>query len=304
MDTKKILSILADYAIIVVGCILYVMAWTSFLLPRGIVSGGLTGLSAILSLATGVSVDIYYISINAVLIILGTIILGKGFGFKTIFAILVSTLLLRVLGSDSFEFLKSVSGQPLYVESKVLIPIIGGMLEAIGIAMIFQRGASTGGTDVAALIINKFWPVSPGKVYIYCDLVIIASILLIPGHSVDDMVYGYIAMITFSFGVDYVLMGRKSAVQIMVFSNRYAEIADYINNVMNRGVTALNAIGWYTHSEKKVLLVMVRKYQLREITRAIKSVDPKAFVAVSPANDVYGEGFEEIKTGIEIKKNK
>lgn len=300
--TKKIAFVIWDYLMIAVGVFLYTSAWTCFMLPRGIVSGGLTGASAILSLATGISVDIFYFTINTILIVVGTLVLGKGFGFKTIYAIIVATLFLRILGSDSFHFLKSLPGELLYVEEQILIPIIGGLLEAIGVSIIFQRGASTGGTDILALILGKFWPISPGKVFMYSDLFIIATILLIPGHTFGDMIYGYIAMLVFSFGLDYVLMGRKSTVQVMIFSDRFAEIADHINREMDRGVTALNAIGWYTQAEKKVLLVLVRKFQLREVTKAVKSIDPKAFVSVSPATGVYGEGFDEIKTGLQRKK--
>ena len=175
-------------------------------------------------------------------------------------------------------------------------------MEALGIALIMGRGGSTGGTDIFALIINKFWPVSLGKVFLYFDLVIIASVLLVPGKTFQDMVYGYIAMFTFSFGVDYVLLGRKSTVQVLIFSDKYEEIADYINKVLDRGVTALNAVGWYTQSDKKVLLALVRKMQLPALKKAIKSVDPKAFLSVSPASDVFGEGFDEIKTGLHRKK--
>ena len=109
-------------------------------------------------------------------------------------------------------------------------------------------------------------------------------------------------MIIFSVVVDYVLLGRKSTVQMMIFSDRYGEIADFINHEMNRGVTALNAIGWYTKTDRKVLLVMVRKSEVHIVTKAVKSVDPNAFLAVAPASGVYGEGFDEIKTGIQMKK--
>ena len=116
--------------------------------------------------------------------------------------------------------------------------------------------------------------------------------------------YGYIAMITFSLAVDYVLLGRKSSVQVLIFSEKYKEIADYIIHEMDRGVTALDAVGWFTQSEKKVLLVLVRRSQLHEVTKAVKGVDQRAFMSVSPASDVYGEGFEEIKTGLDRKKKK
>lgn len=298
----KLSQIIWDYLLISFGAFLYVIGWTSFLIPNNIASGGLTGACAIIQLATGGAIPVAWSFpvINTVLIVLATLVMGKGFGFKTIFAIIVSTILFDVM--PNVDVLISLEGRPLYISEKVLIPIIGGLVEAVGIGLILERGGSTGGTDLLAVVINKFWPVSPGKVYIFCDLVIIASILLIPGKTFQDMVYGYIAMITFSLMVDFVLLGRKSTVQVMVFSEKYKEIADYIINVLDRGVTALNAVGWYTQSDKKVLLIIVRKSQLHDLTKAVKELDSRAFVSVAPANGVYGEGFEEMKTGIGRKK--
>ena len=302
MDRKVIRSVVWDYIVITVGALLYVVAWTSFLIPNGIASGGLTGACTIIEMATRglIPVGWSFPALNALLIIIATLILGKGFGFRTIYAILVSTLLFDVM--PKVDVLLSLPGHLLYLDEKILVPVIGGILEAIGIGLILSRGGSTGGTDIFAMIINKFWPVSPGQVYLYFDPFIIASVLLIPGKTFQDMMYGYLAMISFSLVVDYVLLGRKSSVQVLIFSEKFTDIADFIIHEMDRGVTAINAVGWYTQSEKKVLLVLARKSQLHEITKAVKGVDPKAFMSVSPASDVYGEGFEEIKTGIDRKK--
>ena len=302
MDRKVIRSVVWDYIIITVGALLYVVAWTSFLIPNGIASGGLTGACTIIEMATRglIPVGWSFPALNALLIIIATLILGKGFGFRTIYAILVSTLLFDVM--PKVDVLLSLPGHLLYLDEKILVPVIGGIVEAIGIGLILSRGGSTGGTDIFAMIINKFWPVSPGQVYLYFDLFIIASVLLIPGKTFQDMMYGYLAMISFSLVVDYVLLGRKSSVQVLIFSEKFTDSADFIIHEMDRGVTAINAVGWYTQSEKKVLLVLARKSQLHEITKAVKGVDPKAFMSVSPASDVYGEGFEEIKTGIDRKK--
>ena len=111
-------------------------------------------------------------------------------------------------------------------------------------------------------------------------------------------------MIVFSFGVDYVLLGNKSSVQILVFSPKYQEIADHIINNVHRGVTALQSVGWYSQAESKVLLIISRKHQMNEVINEIMKIDKKAFISVSSANSVYGEGFEEIKTGLKLKKEK
>ena len=111
-------------------------------------------------------------------------------------------------------------------------------------------------------------------------------------------------MITFSFMIDELLLGRKSSVQILVFSTRYEDVADFIINEMDRGVTALSARGWYSQEDSKVLLIVARKTQLHQIVSAIKRIDSKAFVSVSTATSVYGEGFEEIKAGLKLNPKK
>jgi uncharacterized membrane-anchored protein YitT (DUF2179 family) len=116
------------------------------------------------------------------------------------------------------------------------------------------------------------------------------------------MIYAYVMMLGFSFGVDFVLLGNKSSVQILVFSSKYEEIANHIINDVHRGVTALQSVGWYSQKESKVLLIVSRKYQMNEVVNEIKQIDKKAFISVSTAMSVFGEGFEEVKTGLKIKK--
>ena len=228
--------------------------------------------------------------------------LGKAFGFKTIYVIALSSLLFSVL-PKYFPNLAVVDPNL----DKIMVVLIGGAMESVGIGMILLRGGSTGGTDIVAMILNKYWPISPGKVYLYSDVFIVSSLLLLPqesGGGLVNMIYAYVVMLTFSFGVDYVLLGNKSSVQLLVFSKKYKEIADHIIYDVQRGVTALQSIGWYSQQESKVLLIILRKYQMNEVINEIKRIDKDAFVSVSSANSVYGEGFEEIKTGINIKKKK
>lgn len=296
MDTNKILKHIWDYGVLTFGIVIYCLSWTSFLIPNGIASGGGTGLCTIVYFASGgtIPVSVSFFVLNAILLIIGFMVLGKAFGIKTIYAIILSTLL--------FDLFPDLDWTVTF-DNKLLIAIVGGIVEAIGIGLVLLRGGSTGGTDIAAMIVNKYWPVSPGKVYLYSDIFIIASILLVPGKTIEDMIYGYVVMVTFSFMVDFVLLGQKSSVQILVFSNRYKEIADRILT-MNRGVTALSSVGWYSKAEGKVLLIVVRQNELHSVVSIIKNIDQKAFVSVSSASGVYGEGFDEMKTGIKLKKEK
>ncbi len=304
MDKKKILIGIFDYIVISIGVVLFVMAWQSFLLPNHMIDGGLTGASALLAMVTGISVDIWYFGINVLLLVLAWFILGQGFGIKTIYAILLSTALFRILGDESMRCLWSVEGEVLYVGDGILVPIIGGLLEAVGLALIIMRGGSTGGTDILALIVNKFWPIFIGRFYLFADFIVITLLIFVPGHCFTDVVYGYITMGVCAYVLDLIMLGKDSTVQILIFSDRLKEIGDYINRDMGRGVTALKAIGWYTQEDRQVLMVMLRKTEMPELVKVVKELDPKAFVTVVPANNVFGEGFDEMKTGIAKKKKK
>ena len=301
MKQNKILATLWDYFLMTVGAVIFCMAWTSIIIPTGLTSGGLTGLSTIIEYATGgaIPMGVPYWIINVGLLVIGFLSLGRAFGIKTIYVIILTSVLFNVLPNfPELEYHGFKEGD------KLVGALLGAALESIGLGLVLLRGGSSGGTDIIAMIMNKYWSVSPGRVYLYTDVLIIASLFLIPGTELIDVVYAYIIMLGFSFGIDFVLLGNKSSVQILVFSSKYEQIADHIINNVHRGVTALQSVGWYSQQESKVLLIVSRKYQMNEVLREIKSIDPKAFVSVSTAMSVYGEGFEEVKTGYKKDKKK
>ena len=293
---NKVLHVVMDYFLMTVGSVIFCMAWTSFIIPNGLASGGLTGLCTILQYGTGIPVGITYPALNIILLILGFLSLGKGFGFKTIYVIALTSIL--------FDVLPQFPKLEVMMEEKLLVALVGSFMESVGIGLVLLRGGSTGGTDIIAMMINKYWPVSPGKVYLYSDIFIITSLLFVPEKGFVDMIYAFVLMIGFSIGVDYVLLGNKSSVQILVFSSKYEDIADHIINEVHRGVTALQSVGWYSKKDSKVLLIISRKHQMNEVVNEIKKIDKHAFISVSTAMSVFGEGFEEVKTGLKVKKDK
>ena len=304
METeRKKYYLVNDFIILTIACFIFAMAWEGFMIPNGMSAGGMMGLCTVVQYATGglIPAQYSYFAINVILIVVAVIAMGIGFGFKTIYCIVVSSLAMEVIAS--VPEIHSVMGQFFYVRETLLIPIIAGLLEAVGLGLVLRYGASTGGTDIVALMVNKYWPVTLSKVFLISDIVIVALLLFLPDKSFTDMVYGLVEIITFSALIDYVVGGNKSSYQLLVFSDHYADIADHIINNMDRGVTVLSAQGWYTKKEKNVLLILINRQQLPSLTKVIKEVDPRAFMSVSSTNNVYGEGFEEIKTGIK-RKNK
>lgn len=286
------------------GVALYSLSWEFFMIPNGMASGGLTGLCTILQIATNGAIDVStsYLVTNVFLLVLGFIFIGNAFGVRTIYCILLSTAMFKLFGS--LEVLHCLPDHFLYIPEKLLIPILAGLIEGLGLAIIFLTGGSTGGTDIVALFFNKYWPISTAKMFLIMDISIITGIMLIPGKTLSDMIYGYLMMAGSVWMMDFVMMGRRSSVQMLVFSDKFEKIADYIINDMNRGVTVLRAQGWYTKNEKDVLLIILGKNQMHELKRIIKNIDNDAFVSVTPTNSVYGEGFEEIKLGYDRKKKK
>lgn len=300
MKANKVLNVLWDYLLMSLGTLIFVMAWTSLLIPNGLASGGLTGLCTIVQYGTGIPVGLTYPILNVILLVMGFLSLGRGFGFKTIYVIILSSALFEVMPNLPADILEKI--QIVDIPDRLVVCLVGAAMESVGIGLVLLRGGSTGGTDIVAMMINKYWPVSPGRVYLLSDIFIIASLLLVPGKGLVDVIYAYVVMIAFSFGVDFVLLGNKSSVQLLVFSSKYNEIADHIIYNVQRGVTALKSIGWYSQKDSRVLLIILRKSQMNEVINEIKRIDRNAFVSVSTAKSVYGEGFEEIKTGLEIKK--
>ena len=301
---SKIGDILIDYLVMTIGVLFVTVAWECFMIPNGMSAGGLMGLCAVIEFATGGAIiaSYSYTVINIALILIAIWAFGIGFGFRTLYCIGMQALALKLF--TNLDFLQAVPGNFLYIHDRVMIPVIAGVLEAVGIGLTIRKGGSTGGTDIIALMVNKYWPVSLSQMFLVTDFIIITSILFLPGKVFGDMVYGYIMMAAYAAVIDFVVVGDRGAVQLLVFSSHHKEIADYIINKMERGVTVLKAIGWYTKQEKDVLLLLMRRNEVPEVSKVIKTLDSKAFMTVNSVGGVYGEGFEEIKAGITGKKKK
>jgi uncharacterized membrane-anchored protein YitT (DUF2179 family) len=286
-----------EYAIIFLGLLLYVSAWSVFLLPNNMVGGGVSGMGAIIQYATGFKISYTYFIVNAVLLAIALKILGRSFGAKTIFAVIVTTILFRVMpGVIPSDFINEFAHE----NGRLTCALFGGALSGLGIAITFTQGGSSGGTDIIALIINKYRSISPGSIIVAIDVLIISSTLLIPsagtfGTRLATVIYGFVTSAVFSYTLDLFLNGNKQCVQIMVFSRKYAEIADAITQEAHRGVTAIHSEGWYTHTESEIVTVVARKQESSQILRIIKKVDDTAFVSVSNVSGVFGKGFEQIK---------
>ncbi len=287
MNAKSnlIFKTLKSYFIITLGLFINAVSWNAFLIPSKIVGGGVTGLATLIYFATDIPISVSYLIINAVLILLALKILGKSFGIKTIYAILVLTLF--------FTLVPQFINKPI-VDDRFMAAIIGGILGGVSIGLVFTQGGSSGGTDIIALIINKYRNISPGKILLVCDVIIIASSFLI-FRSIETIVYGYVTMGVFSYVIDLVIVGSKQSVQIFIFSKSNHLIADRISSDIGRGVTVIKGQGWFTKVDTDILMVIVRKYEIQNVFKTVKEIDKDAFISLASAMGVYGKGFDSIK---------
>ncbi len=308
---NKVLVFLKEYLLITLGILIYVVGWTLFLIPNNLIGGGVTGISSIVQYASGgvIKIGYTYFALNVILLIAALFTLGKSFGAKSVYAILLASVGLNVFqGIMPVELIQALSLD----NGKLMSTIMGGILTGVGVGMSISQGGSTGGTDIIALIVNKYRNVSPGRMILSCDVVIILSSLLVPSYTasgelmpytdkITTVVYGLILITICGTVVDMYLSGSRQSVQLFIFSKKYAEIADAITHDLHRGVTVLDGEGWYTKQESHVLIVMSRKTDLNLLLRTIKAIDPKAFLSVSSVTGVYGQGFDSIK-GAKTKK--
>ena len=319
---KSFWTIVKEWALVTLGIMIYVTGWSIFLIPNNLVGGGVSGISSIIQYATGgmIQMGYSYFVLNAILIVAAVVVIGMGFGAKTIYAIILASIGLRFLpGIIPTEIIQTLVLQ----NGKLMSTLCGGLMAGIGIGMSISNGGSTGGTDIIALIYTKYRNVSPGKVILYLDFVIILSSLFIPSivpdldpetgkqllgadgqplshmmpfsEKVTTVIYGLILVTVNGRVIDMYLSGSQQSVQLFILSKHYAEIADSITHDLHRGVTVLDGKGWYTQEATEVLMVITRKTDVNLLLKYIKAIDPNAFLSVSSVNGVYGRGFDAIK---------
>ena len=265
----------------------------------------MSGFAAILYYATGIPLGYTYFVVNIILLLIALKILGRGFGGKTIYAIILTSTLLNILPDVvPQDFVRTFSLE----NGKLICTILGGIISGVGIGISISQGGSTGGTDIIALLWCKFKNASPGRVILVIDVGIIMSSMIFPSFSDAERqqfvpfaeklviaVYGLIQVTVSGYAIDLYLSGSKQSVQAFIFTKKHKEMADAIAFDMKRGVTVIPARGWYSKQETDIVMVVTRKDDLNLLLRYVKTIDPDAFLSVSSVMGVYGKGFDTIK---------
>ena len=295
MDARGILRTraLREYAVITLGLVIYTLGWTAFLIPMHITGGGASGIGTLVFYLTGFPVGYTFLIVNVILIAIAMKVVGANFGVKTIYGVLMASALLAV------EQMFITEG--VLPNDRLLSAIIGGLASGLGIGMAISQGGSTGGTDIVAMIVNKYRNVSPGRAVLATDSIIVTSAFLVLADMdfrarLEAIVYGYIVMGLTAYMIDTYLSGLKQSLQVLIFSKQYEVVADRITQELGRGVTVVDGTGWYTKEATRVIITMVRKNEVAHLRKVVREVDAKAFMSVGSVMGVYGQGFEAMRS--------
>ncbi len=308
LSTTKVAVGLKEYIILAIGMFIYAFGWTACVRPAGGMGGGATGMSILLNAVfPDITIGTFVFIINAILLLIGGFIVGWNFGIKTIYCIIVLSVAMDTWGyllPDGVLSDGDIIKNGLLVEytqtidsHNILLVILGAIIAGSGVAISFSQGGSTGGTDIVAMIINKYKTISYGKIVISSDFFIIGSSILVADDiatGIATVVYGYIMVAVYGYTVDLIQSGSQQSNQIFIISPKYSEIADAIIFEARRGVTVIDGKGWYSKSECKIVMVVCRKRNASEILKIARRIDENAFITMGSVMGVYGKGFEAL----------
>ncbi len=301
-----------SYAYIIVGTFLFVLADIIFAVPYHLAPGGVYGLANVLHILTGTRIAIFLMLFEIPLLIIGSIILGPMFGIKTIFSTVLgwgfTALIENTWGYEPLvhvgEFITNAASLPLdaiaishstayFIPDYLLNTLLAGLLYGIGIGLIFKSGATSGGSDIVSMIINKYTHISLGTLVIIVDGIIALSSLLI---SPDLRLPAYSILLIFIEGkiIDLVVDGTKSYKTLLIVTDYYYEVRDVIINDIKRGGTCVKAQGMYEGVERTLIYTTVAKTEYVKLKLALRKVDPNAFISVVESNEVFGKRFKDL----------
>ncbi len=285
---NKVYNILFEYMGIALGCALIAIGLVLFLAPNTIAPGGVTGLSVVVQEVFHVPIDVTNLAINIPLFIIGLFILGGVFGIKTIFATIMLSAFTRL-------FIIMFGGSYILTADLLLSAIYGGVIVGAGLGFVFRSGGTTGGTDLAGAMINKYFPrfsVAKSMMILDLTIIIIAGVIV---KNIEISLYSVISLYIIVHMADFVIEGLNYSKAFYIISNYPDEIGRKINLELDRGVTILEGRGFYTGEQKDVLLCVVNRAQVAELKKLVHEIDDDAFIMVTTIHEVLGEGFKQIE---------
>lgn len=287
---------LKELLMIVLCTIPYALTVNQLLVPHAIVGGGVTGLCEIIYFATKTYIPIWLSSatINIALLIIAAITVGRRYAVRTVWGVMWLTIWLKVI---------PIASVPLLTDSFMAV-VIGGLFTGCFLGICFLNNGSTGGTDIIAMIVNKYHHLPMGRVLLMADMLVISSAFFLPTiqaagmqGAIEKILFGLTYTFMCSTAVDWIMNRMRQSVQFMIFSTKADEIAEAIISQAHRGCTLLNGEGGYHKQPMKVVTTIARSYESATIFRLVRAIDPKAFVSQSQVRGVFGQGFDPMIYG-------
>lgn len=266
---------------VVLGNLLHALAVTLFLLPSGLVTGGTTGIALIINHLWDISISGFVLIFNVIMLLVGWIVLGKGFAMTT----LASSFLYPFF----LELCKRIIGDVVLTDDLLLCTVFFGIGVGIALGIVIRSGSSTGGMDIPPLVLNKLFgvPVSVG-LYAFDFCIIVMQVLIRP---IENVLYGVVLVIIYTVVLDKMLLLGTSRVEVKIVSEKHEEIGNAILTQVDRGVTLLHSEGGYLHKESQLILSVVSNRELIKVERLVREIDPECFMVVNKVSEVRGRGF-------------
>jgi len=280
---SKAVSYLKDAIFYTLGALLYAVAVGMFTSPNNIAPGGITGLATIVNYLTDLPIGAMMIVMNIPLFLVSGFIIGWEY--------VIRTAICLGLSSVAIDLLEPV--MPVYNEDPLLAAIFGGVFMGIALALIFMRGGSTGGTDIGARILQKLFPhMTQGNLILAIDAMVVIFAGFI--YGLQSALISIITVFVSTFVIDKVLYGMDNGKLMYIITQNIDEVNAAINKKIDRGTTIMHARGGYSGAEREVIMCAIRRNEAYKIRELVRSVDPAAFIIVSDASEILGEGFRSI----------
>lgn len=275
-----------EYLMITIGMLFVVIAIQFFFIPNNITAGGVTGISVVIcEYIKGLNVGLVMVVLNIFLFIIAFIFIGRDFGGKTIYA---------AMGISFINWAIEEFFTPMAVTNDLMLSTIAGSLFlGTGLGIVFTQDASTGGTDIIAKILNKFFHIEMGRGMQIVDIIVVIFSGITFG--IEKAIYAAICVILTGIVIDKVISGYYTCHQVIIFTNKTKYIKEYIINDIDRGCTIFTGEGGYTGENKNIIYCVLERAQLMKVRKFLKENEPEAFVIVNDAHDVLGKGFEKIE---------
>lgn len=271
-----------EYFLISLGTLIVSFSIYYFMVPEHLATGGVSGLSIVITHYLPISVSIINMALNVILLIIGFIFIGQEFGGKTIYSVLFMSICMYIM-----EYYFPAKG-PM-TDNTLLNLLCGIIISAMGLSLVFNQNSSTGGTDIIARILNKYFNFDMGKGLMAADIIVVVSAFFT--YGIQTGILGAFGWFINGVVVNYFIDGFSVKYEVMIITDKPSDVKEYIFSKLERGVTVYKAQGGYTSKNKDIIVTTLERRQYFLLKKKLKEIDPNMFVIVRNVQEVIGDGF-------------